>query len=537
MKSIRIFSAMVLTCGLSACGGGGGGGSGVPANAPATAIHGIAHDGPIMDGVVTVYSFATGAKGGFIAQGLTDAQGNYSLSIDAPTQPILIEITGGSYVEEGSGLSVSLAVTQSLRAVSLYTLGSAVNAHVTYYTHIAAGLAEYYAHHGHSVETAVINANSEINSLTGLSILSTPPLVVTDRANASAALTPALQYGFFTGGISQWTLDASTINGSAAHSVHNSISFAQHALDDIVADGRLDGIGTAGPLSMGTIPLSADIYRHGLARAMLALVASPKNQTALNTAALLPAVKAYNDSAGAIFGAHPVIPIDQEGAVFSAVLPTAGAAIRSSVAVTGLVSDILGVTGVALKIDGVAQGNATNLAAPNFALNTLTLTDGTHALTLEATDLLGKVTSYSETVTVDNTLPVIAVTSISGMVDGLSGGTCSVSGTVADATTLIQSFTINGAAVSFAGGRWSYAMYVPPPPGSLTGPYYFSTTAIDAAGNIAQRNVHVFGSNPAPASALASVDWTRIWAGLPILPSLVSSAHAATVVLVLPCVL
>ena len=84
MKTFKLAALSLFALfALSACGGGGGG----PA-APAvkTVVTGVASKGLIVNGTVKIYALANGVKGALLASVSTDANGNYTLSLNWPYQ-------------------------------------------------------------------------------------------------------------------------------------------------------------------------------------------------------------------------------------------------------------------------------------------------------------------------------------------------------------------------------------------------------------------------------------------------------------------
>ena len=275
---------------LTACGGGGGSGGGsgsTGSTIPVGSVSGISFDGLIINGTVSVYDFTTGAKGALLGQTTSDGtSGLYSLSLQVESRPVLLEITGGYYVEE-AGPSVqhrSRSVQmQKLTALANYTTGTPLKVAVTTYTHLAAGLAAFEISKGTAVSTAINDANNRASSLAGVNILTTTPKEITDVSNASATLTPELKYGFLAGAISMWTYNNAPSAAVAHLPPYTSIDFAQLLYQDISADGLLDGIGldstgAAAPLSFGTTPLGVDVYRLGLGVAMVQMARDAKQQ-------------------------------------------------------------------------------------------------------------------------------------------------------------------------------------------------------------------------------------------------------------------
>ena len=118
--------------GLVACGGGGGTSS--PAPTPVM-LSGQAVKGPVTGGQVCAYTLVTPRQQ--IACATTDANAKYSLALPEGTGEVLIEVTGGTYIDEATGSKVAL--TTPLRTLS--KAGSADNALITPFTELAVQLA------------------------------------------------------------------------------------------------------------------------------------------------------------------------------------------------------------------------------------------------------------------------------------------------------------------------------------------------------------------------------------------------------------
>src|SRR5450759_5806832 len=127
---------------LTACGGGsaGGGSGSTGSTIPVGSVSGISFDGLILNGTVSVYDFTTGAKAALLGQTTSDSSsGLYSLSLQVESRPVLLEITGGYYIEEagavGSSTQVALSSKEKLTALANYTTGATLNISVTTFTH------------------------------------------------------------------------------------------------------------------------------------------------------------------------------------------------------------------------------------------------------------------------------------------------------------------------------------------------------------------------------------------------------------------
>jgi hypothetical protein len=125
-----IASAVLIVAtgvGLVACGGGGG----TSTSPTPVTLSGQAVKGPVMGGQVCAYTLETPRKQ--IACATTGLDAKYSLALPQGTGEVLLEVTGGTYVDEATGKTVAL--TDPLRTIS--KAGSADNALITPFTELA----------------------------------------------------------------------------------------------------------------------------------------------------------------------------------------------------------------------------------------------------------------------------------------------------------------------------------------------------------------------------------------------------------------
>jgi hypothetical protein len=159
---------------LSGCGGGGGSETAVTAPPPATTLTGMASKGPIQAGTVKAFAVSFGAVdiSAPLAQGQTDAGGNYSIDIGSYKGPVLVEVTGGTFTDEVSGTTVTLKTP--LRAVFTNISTDTKTVAVTPMTELA-----YRKAKGAGALTAdsISSANASVASTFGLrDIVSTLPI-------------------------------------------------------------------------------------------------------------------------------------------------------------------------------------------------------------------------------------------------------------------------------------------------------------------------------------------------------------------------
>jgi hypothetical protein len=327
---------------LSACGNGVGGSSSTsaaPPPIPIGSVSGSSFDGLISGATISVYDFTTGAKGALLTTAKSDNAGLYTLSLQIESKPLLIEATGGSYTEEADNKQVTLNSTHKLIALVNYTTGTPLQSAVTTLTHVAAAMAEYNIGKGVAVAKAITDANKRISDIFTLDVSATLPKSIADISNASVALTPEIKYGFISGAISKWTLDNAPSVGVQHLTPFTSIDFAQIMFRDILADGKLDGMGldssnTPIQLGFGSVPLTADTYRYGIATSLIAIASDPNNKAGINANGILAFAQTYGSNTDPVFAG--VAPKQVNLPVPPVVIPTGSV---SGKAFDGLISN------------------------------------------------------------------------------------------------------------------------------------------------------------------------------------------------------
>lgn len=97
---------------LAGCGGGGGDGGG---STSAASVSGYVAKGPVAGATVSVYSVAPDGARTLLSTTTSDSNGAYRFDIVPPAGTVLlVEATGGSYVDEMSGLSSGGATLRAL---------------------------------------------------------------------------------------------------------------------------------------------------------------------------------------------------------------------------------------------------------------------------------------------------------------------------------------------------------------------------------------------------------------------------------------
>lgn len=289
-----LFSGIIIVLLALLAGCGSGGGDNVTAS-PST-INGFASKGPVADGTATAYAIANGAIGSALGTATTNTDGAYSISIENHTGPVLIEVTGGTYVDEATGETIALPDAPGsglTAAVESVTAGQTLNVQVTAVTTQATELAK--CKPGGLTADNIRVANEQIGQFFGgLDIINTRPInPLLPNAAASASQT-AIDYGLILAGLSQ---QAKALGLSDPMSV-------VRALGADVCDGVFDGQAKGAPISLSnSTQLLSTAGTLGLANAIDAF----SNNAARNTSGATPSNTLTSDLQSST-GELPIAP-------------------------------------------------------------------------------------------------------------------------------------------------------------------------------------------------------------------------------------
>ena len=457
MNNTGLLSCLALSATLMACSSGS---DGVPPAAPEARLDGTATDAVITNADLRVYALADGVQGDLIAETTTDGNGDFAFDgFASPSQPIVIEVRGGRYTEEASGVSVELIDGQALRAYLFYEQGEDITVQVTPLTHLASCLADYKVAGGTNVNNAITEATSVFSGIAGVDILGTRPFDITDPANANFEVTDNLRYGTFLAAISSFTAEVSATNGVTPHrfNQNSSIYATQVLCQDIAADGIFNGQGyinngnSVGQLALGSVPLDADTLRTDIGQHILSIVSSDRNATNLGVDDFVLYANEVAASTDAVFGGVPANAVDQEGPVSTAVLAP-DSFIKGIIDLEFDVTDPIGLSSVQFEVNGLFVSN-TQPDNPVLSLNTTNYTDGVITVTVVAKDVLNNTSRTEFDYIVDNTSPTILMTS-----DSLTNNRAyTATGTFEAEGAPITSITVNTvpATINSSAGTWS----------------------------------------------------------------------------------
>jgi len=411
-----VLSSLLVGSVLTACSGGDSG-TNLPAERSSVAITGNAVDAIITDGTIRAYSWADGIKGDLLAESTTDAKGFYTLNVQSPNQPLLIEVTDGRYTEEASGVNVDLLEGQAVRSLIQFEQDKDINVQVNPYSHLASCLADYKVKQGANAQNAIIEATSAFSGLVGVDVIGTYPKNITDPENANFEVTDELRFGALLAGISSYTAAISQENGVTPHrfNQNSSMYFLQVACQDISADGLLNGMGyingssNVGQLALGSVHLNTESYRLDIPQNILVMMSSERNATGLEVGKFLQFANGIALSTDSMFGGETPKPVDQTGPVITTTTQE-GSYLKGIVDIGFEITDPLGLNSVEYSVNGsfVSMGQTNN---PVLSINTLGYSDGTLSVTVIAKDALDNQSTRTFTYQVVNTASTVSLTS------------------------------------------------------------------------------------------------------------------------------
>ncbi|MBN3572215.1 Ig-like domain-containing protein [Vibrio neptunius] len=268
---------------LVACGGGGGdgGGDSSPPSRTIGSISGNVFDAPVSNANVYIWEYDNGQQGRLIASTKTDTSGNYSVSVESASRPVLIRAEGGSYIDPATGQEVSISQEGSIRldSVANYVEGSQQSVMVTPLTNMAAGLAKYkIREEGSSASTAVSQSISAIEGMYGFDANTTRPVDITNGPQGAYA-TDGHKYGALLTAYSSYAKDMK-IQKNGSENEYSSINLARIQYNDIQLDGKLDGQGKVGnhsqSLDFGAVKVTSELYTKELAKHVMIAANSPE---------------------------------------------------------------------------------------------------------------------------------------------------------------------------------------------------------------------------------------------------------------------
>jgi hypothetical protein len=296
-RSLSIISVLTLICSftllLFGCGGGEGSGT-TGANG---IISGAAVKGPISGGTVTAYAITNGTIGKQLASVTTDSQGNYNISIGDYAGSIILQMSGGTYVDEATGATVTMAPGDVMTAVmtSLSTGTAVTGIQITPLTSMAQAMAYNMA--GGMTDANIAAANAAIGNYFMVSdILHTQPMNPLVLGSGTGANQNMRNYGISIAAMTQY---AANIGMTSPSGIVTSM------MND-AWDGTMNGMMGGTQIIMGGMGgwtmMQPTAGTSSLATAMMQFMLSAMNRSGLTISDMQTLIDQLSTCSGQIAG-------------------------------------------------------------------------------------------------------------------------------------------------------------------------------------------------------------------------------------------
>lgn len=283
LKKFRIaagyLTLILLTIALTMLiGCGGGGGTSVTATPETGTVSGTAIKGPVSGATVMASSInSDGTKGRQIGIAMTDPQGNFSMNVGSHSGPLMLQMTGGSYIDEATGSMTTMGAGDMMTtAVPSMAAGeNLTNIHMTPLTSMAQQMAQNMA--GGMTQANIAQANSLVGQYFVVNdILHTHPMDPLTNGSGPVSSQDQRNYGISMAAMSQYAKSIGMPNSSGMVTV---------MMND-ASDGQMNGImgGTQIPMGGGMMAgnmMQSDAGNSGLADAMQEFMQSGQNHSGL----------------------------------------------------------------------------------------------------------------------------------------------------------------------------------------------------------------------------------------------------------------
>jgi hypothetical protein len=277
---------------LVACGGGGGDGGGSTSATTGT-ISGTATKGPVSGATVRAFAINNGVKGGQLGNAQTDSSGNFALRVDAYSGPLMLQLHGGSYMDEATGTRMNMLdaddMTCVVPTVSITADTTVTGIQVTPLTSMAQDWAEHMA--GGMTATNITSANMRVGAAymgPGMDIVMTHPIDPTVVGSANGASIDAKNYGMMLAAMSQEAHQLGMTSSSSAMvtAMHNDAE--DGAMDGTMSGTPINMSGMGGMMGGGNMMPAAGSGE--LATAMAMFINGPMNRSGVTSVAEMQAL-------------------------------------------------------------------------------------------------------------------------------------------------------------------------------------------------------------------------------------------------------
>jgi len=322
---------------LFACGGSAGnGGADTPPVSTAGTVSGTVVEGPVSGATVAAYAITGGTMGAQVGGGTTDATGNFTFSIGDHSGPMMLQASGGTYVDEATGTTMTMQPGDAMAcAIPSVTAGAATTGiQITPLT----SMAHARVHHmtGGITEANIAASNAALGAYFSVTdILHTAPMNPMVAGSGAGATSDARNHGMAIAAMSQY---------AASLGMPHSSGIVTAMMDD-ASDGVMDGMMGSAPIAMGGgmmggTMMQATAGNSGLATAMTTFVGSAANRSGVSMAAMQPLVDKLAAAGGTVPGGGGTMTGMMSGT--ATLGPVGGASVTAYAVAGGLMGAQLG---------------------------------------------------------------------------------------------------------------------------------------------------------------------------------------------------
>ncbi len=355
-----------------------------------------------------------------LSEARTDENGNFSLTLDGASGVVVLDVIGqGGGVARDPWSDVGI-VLSAQHHMATWVTGLALGEKrsgviVSAWSTLVAARARFELAHAAPEAAWTHAAQLFTDHFAGNDVVDAVPL--DPQAVAAGAPTPAMIHGFATTALALAL--ANTLRLSGLPPEHAQFFDLLAELEADLSDGVFDGQPLANPLC----PIDTEFTRTRLGSTLTDFTASATNLSGVGVAALVPVIAAVSTDQSALYPTPSGAQAEGDPQILVA-SPSAGGLYARDVDFIGMAKSAHGVASVELSVDGSPLAvTAVPLSASQFAWSgPAALPDGSHTLTVTASNALGTTNNYQETFVVDGTPPVLSGTGCAATDDTARAG-------------------------------------------------------------------------------------------------------------------
>jgi hypothetical protein len=261
-------------------------------------MSGTAVKGPVATATVTAYAITSGMMGAQLGSATTDANGNFSVPMGTYAGSVMLQVTGGTYLDEATGSTMPMLSGDLLAAcVPAVTSGSTTTGiQMTPLTTMAHARAKTMT--GGMTDANIATTQAAVGTYFSVTdILHTVPMNPMFTGSGSAATQNQKNYGMSIAAMSQYARTQGMTTSSSGM-----VTAMMNDASDGVMDGMMGGtaISMAGMGGMMGGMMSSTAGTSGLSTAMGTFVGSAMNRSGVTMADMQTLVNKLATSTGMI---------------------------------------------------------------------------------------------------------------------------------------------------------------------------------------------------------------------------------------------